>query len=93
MITVALEVPVVGRAFLPSVGLADGAVEVEDQLFGRLSLMDLVDPLAGKVHQGHQVAVGAERLGLKASDSACGSGFLIRLCCPATDNVPHGRID
>ena len=43
MIAHALEVPVVGRALLLSVGLADGAVQVEDQSLWWLSLMDLVD--------------------------------------------------
>ena len=93
MIAVALEVPVVGRALLLSVGLADGAVQVEDQLFERLAPMDLVDPLAGEIHQRREVALGTERLGLEASDSAGGSGFLVRQRRSATDNVTHGRID
>ena len=93
MITVALEVSVVGSAFLLSVGLTYRAIEVEDQLFERLALMDLVDPLSGNIHQRREVALGTERLGLEASDSAGGRGFLVRLCRPPTDNVPHGRGD
>ena len=87
MITVALEVPVVGCAFLLSVGLTDGAVQVEDQLFERLAPMDLVDPLAREIHQRREVAFGTERFSLEASDSAGGSGFLVRLCRSATDNM------
>ena len=70
VITVALEVPVVGSAFLLSVGLTDRAIEVEDQLFERLAPMGLVDPLAGKVHQRREVALGTERLGLESADFA-----------------------
>ena len=93
MVAEALEVSVVSRALLLSIGLADGTVHVEDQFTKRLVPMDLVDPLARKVHQRRQVAALAEYLGLEASNSACGSGFLVRLCRPPTDNVPHGRVD
>ena len=81
MITVALEVPVVGIAFLLSEGLTDRAIEVEDQLFERLAPMGLVDPFAREIHQRREIAAGTERLGRGASSNyACGSGFLVRLC-------------
>jgi hypothetical protein len=62
-----LEVPVVGRALLLAIGLADRAVHVEDQLLQRLSPMHLVDPLTAELHQCSQVASFAERFGLEAS--------------------------
>jgi len=93
MVTEALEVPVVGRALLPTVGLADRAVHVENQLFQRLPLVKRVDPAAGELHQRREVALGAERLRLKAADLAARSGLLLRLTGPATDHVAHGRID
>ena len=36
----------------------------------RLSLMDLVDPLARKIHQRGQVGLGAEDLGFEAAHLA-----------------------
>jgi hypothetical protein len=45
------EVAVVGGPLLTAVGLADGAVHVEDQL-GELTVrMGLVDPLARQIYQ------------------------------------------
>ena len=32
--------------------------------------MGLVDPLAGKIHQRREVALGTERLGLESADFA-----------------------
>ena len=55
--------------------------------------MDLVDPTAGEIHQRREVVLGTECLGLEAYDSACGSGFLVRLCRSTTDNVSHGRVN
>lgn len=78
MIAHALEVPVVGRAFLLSIGVTDGAVHIENQFPERLALADLVDPLARKIHQRCQVAPGAENLGLEATGSAIGTGTLDR---------------
>ena len=76
------------RALLPAVGLADRAVHVEDQFFERLRRMDLVDPLAGELHQRREVAAGTERLGLEASHYAHGSGFACLAPLPA--RPPHG---
>lgn len=76
MVTQALEVPV-GRALLPTVGLADRAVQIENQLFQRLALVDRVDPAAGELHQFREVALAAERLGLESADLAGGSGAFI----------------
>ncbi len=70
MVTQALEVPFVSRALLPTVGLADRAVQVEDQLLERLPLVNCVDPAAGVFHQRRGVTRAAERLSLEAADLA-----------------------
>jgi len=62
------------RALLLSVGLADGAVQVEDQLLGRLPPMDLVDPLAGKIRQRREIALVANRVPKRNdSNGKCGT--------------------
>ena len=48
--------PVVGRTLLLSVGLADRTVHIEDEFAWWLPLVDLVDPLAGELHQPCEVA-------------------------------------
>ena len=93
VVTGTLEVPVVGRALLLSIGLADRAIHVEDQLFGRLAPMDLVDPLAGKIHQRREVAAGVDNLRLKAANLTGGSSPFVRQRCSATNHMTHGRID
>ena len=84
--------PVVGRALLPAVGLADGTIQVEDQFLERLSLVDLVDPPAGKIDQRREVALSAEHLGLEPTDLA-GRSMLLRQRRSPADNVPHRGID
>ena len=74
MIAGALEVPVVGRALLPTVGLADRAVHIQDQLFQRLTLVDRVDPAAGEPQERREITLAAERLRLESADLAGGSG-------------------
>jgi len=67
MVTEAFKVAVVGRALLPTVGLANRAVHVQDELFKRSSPMDVVDPAAGEIYQRHEIALRAERLRLEAA--------------------------
>ena len=93
VITCAFKVPVVGRALLLSISLADRAVQVEDQLFGRLPLLHLVDPLAGKIHQLLEVAVGVDNLRLKTAHLTGGSSPFVRQRCSAANHMTHGRID
>ena len=93
MVAQALEVPVVSRALLPTVGLADRAVHVENQLLERLPLVDRVDPAAGEIHQRRQVALAAERLGLESADLATRRRLLLRLAGPSTNHVSHGGVD
>ena len=59
MVASAAEVPVVRRAFLLSVGLAERTVHVENQFPKRLVPMDLVDPLAREMHQCDEIGFGA----------------------------------
>ena len=42
---------IVGRAFLSAKSRAVRTVHVQDDLFDTLTLMDLINPLAGLVHQ------------------------------------------
>ena len=72
----AAEVAVVGRAFLLSICLAHRAVQVEDQLLGWLSLVNPVDPIAGKVDQLLEVALCAVDLRLEPAYLAAGSSLL-----------------
>ncbi len=89
----AFKVAVVGRALLLAVGLADRAIQVEDQLFQRPSSLDLVDPLAGEIHQRREIACGAERLRFKPAHFAGRSGLLLRLAGSASHDVTHRGID
>ena len=76
-----------------AIGFTDRAIEIEDHLFGRLSLMDLVDPLAGEIHQRREVALGTERPGLESGDFAGRGGLLLRQRSTPTDNVTHREVD
>lgn len=49
----------VGRALLLSIGLADRAIQIEDQLPQRLPPVDLVDPLAGEIHERREILLRA----------------------------------
>jgi hypothetical protein len=85
------EVAVVGAALLTAVGLADGAVHVEDQL-GELTVrMGLVDPLARQIDQERQILVGAECVGLEAGHLTGGRGCGV--LGPATHDGPHHGIE
>ena len=70
MVAGALEVAVVRGPFLLAVRFADGAVHIEDQLLGWLSLMDLVDPPTADIHHRREVALSAERPGLESAHFA-----------------------
>ena len=59
----------------------------------RLVQMGLVDPLARKVHQRRQASALADSLGFGTSHEAHGSGFVVNLRCPTTQNLTHSRIN
>ncbi len=89
MVAQAFKVSVVSRPLLPTVGLADRAVHVENPLFEQLPPMDLVNPLAGELHQRRQVALGAECVGLESADLAGRGRMLLRLVGSAAYDMPH----
>ncbi len=58
MIAGASEVTVVGLSFLVAMGRADAAVQVENDLLRRATVMNEVDPLAGKIAKRGEVFLG-----------------------------------
>ena len=89
-----------GRRFAPqlmpepfpaSVGLADRAVHVEDQLFHRAALADSIHPLAEHRHQGGEVTRIGQFLRLEPADLAGGCGGAVH--GPAAHHMVHHRID
>lgn len=82
---------VVGRAFLVAVGLAHGAVNVQDQPGEFAVAMGLVDPLPRDVDQELQVLLGAEGIGLKAGHLTGRSRRLV--LGAAADYDPQRGID
>ena len=55
--------------------------------------MDLVDPLAGEVHELLQVVLLAENLRLEPANLTGGSGVLVRQHSPAAHHMTHRRVD
>ena len=90
MVARASEVPVVGRAFLPAIGLADGTVHVQNDLVHRLVLAQAIYPLARQVHQRVQVGRLRQDLRLKPAYLAL-RGSMAGLGS-AAHNMSHCRI-
>ena len=91
MIAGATEVPVVGRAFLSTVGWADAAVHVENDLLRRATVMNAVDPSAGKITKRGEVFLGGQNLRLEAPHlTARGRLFGDGM---AADDPPHDRVE
>jgi hypothetical protein len=90
MVARASEVTIVGRAFLIAMGRALGAVHVEDDVAGRLAVMDLVDPGTRQICEGIQVGLAHQPRGLEAAHLAARSCRTIE---PLTaDDGPHGGV-
>jgi len=90
MIAGASEVTVVGRSFLVAMGRADAAVQVENDLLRRATVMHTIDPLAGKITKRGEVFLGGQNLRLEAP-------HLTGRCRPPLDgmtanNPTHGGI-
>ena len=86
----AAEMPVPGRAFLRAVGRADRTVHVQRDPFGRLALVNPVDPLSRHISQRRAIVSRRQHLGLEPSHLACGRGLGIN--GPSSDHLPHHRI-
>ena len=75
MVAGAAEVSVVGCSLLVTVGRADAAVHVENDLCRRVTVMNPVDPYPVHVGQGFNVRIGGQKLRFEASiwleDAAC----------------------
>ena len=91
MVTRAAEVPVVGCSLLIAMGRANAAVHVENDLRRRVPVMNLVDPHPVHVGQGFNVRVGGQKLCLKTSHLAGGSGLSFDGL--AADDPPHDRVE
>ena len=63
--------PVIGRALLFSLGFADGAVHVQDNLPQVPAFPQLIDPFAGGVRKSGQIAGLCQHLGLEPCHRAC----------------------
>ncbi len=91
MIAGASEVTVVGRSFLVTMGRADAAVQVENDLLRWATVMNAVDPLAGKIAKRGEVALGGQNLRLEAPHLT-GRGRLFGDGM-AADDPPHDRVE
>ena len=83
----AAEVTVPDRALLFAVGRALGTVHVEDDVAGRLAIMDLVEPGTRQICEGLQVGIGRQPLGLEAAHLAARSCRTIETL--TADDRPH----
>ncbi len=90
MIAGAAEVTIVRRSLLFAMGRADTAVHVENNHLRRATVMNTVDPHPVHVGQDFNVRVGGQKLCLKTSHQAGGSGLSFDGL--ASNNPPHGRI-
>src|ERR1035438_10647410 len=61
----AAKMPIVGCALLLAVGLADGAVHVQDNLPQSPAFPQLIDPFTGGVRKSGQIAGLCQHLGLE----------------------------
>ena len=83
--------PVIGRALLFSLGFADGAVHVQDNLPQVPAFPQLIDPFAGGVRKSGQIAGLCQHLGLEPCHLACLRCRM--LCRSSSDHLPHDRIN
>ena len=67
VVTFAVEIAVLGRTLLLTVGFADRAVQVQDQLLDRISLAHAIDPFAGQCHQCRHVLRLRKYFGFEAA--------------------------
>jgi hypothetical protein len=83
-------VPVVGRAYLLSVGRADGTVHVENEPIHRRPSTSADHPFLVEIGQGGEVLLGRENLGLEPAHLAGrGRGMVLGV---AADDVTSHRI-
>ena len=91
MIAGATEVPVVGRAFLSTVGWADAAVHIKHDHLRRATVMNAVDPSAGKITKRGEVFLGGQNFRLEAPHLTA-RGRLFRDSM-AADDPSHDRVE
>ncbi len=91
MIARAAEVPVVCRTFLLTIGLADRAIQVEDDLAYGLAVVNRINSAPGQIHERRQVRRLRQQVGLETTHLTGGSRM--PLLCPAVDYVSHGWFD
>ncbi len=65
MIASALEVTVVRRALLFAMRLAELAIQIQDQIVERSTLVNGVDPCAGQIHQRREILPRTQHLRLE----------------------------
>ena len=83
--------PVVGRPLLLTVGLADGAIHIQNEFVEWLPPVDFVDPLTREMHQRRKVTTFTENLGLEPAHLAAGGRLLLRLARSSANHVTqHG---
>ena len=90
MVTGITEMTVVGRAFLSSECRTVRTVHVQNNFFNGFALMNLINPLTGKIHQALQISVLCKNLCFKSTHLAGrSSGFVFG---SFAYNLTHGRI-